>query len=193
MSCVAVLRRSRTMGHSMKSKILGTASAGLLIAAMGICTVPALAATDVTFDATGTFADGSTLGGSLVIDTTGGTVVSTDLTFSGAPSSDFNIIAFQGFNPTPDSYEIFAESSTSPDELRLLTISTSLVGFGGGPFASIANPSPNSYSSDWQDAAGNRTLLNSGGLTAVPLPASVWLMLSGLVGVGAMARMRRAA
>jgi hypothetical protein len=30
-------------------------------------------------------------------------------------------------------------------------------------------------------------------VTAVPLPASVWLMLSGLVGVGAMARKRRAA
>jgi hypothetical protein len=28
-------------------------------------------------------------------------------------------------------------------------------------------------------------------LTAVPLPASVWLMLSGLVGVGVMARKRR--
>ena len=30
-------------------------------------------------------------------------------------------------------------------------------------------------------------------VTAVPLPASIWLMLSGLVGVGAMARKRRAA
>lgn len=30
-------------------------------------------------------------------------------------------------------------------------------------------------------------------VTAVPLPASVWLLLSGLVGVGAMARKRRAA
>jgi hypothetical protein len=45
-----------------------------------------------------------------------------------------------------------------------------------------------------EDAAGPSGLLvSASGATAVPLPASVWLMLSGLVGVGAMARKRRAA
>jgi hypothetical protein len=36
-------------------------------------------------------------------------------------------------------------------------------------------------------------VVTTGPLTPVPLPASVWLMLSGLVGVGAMARKRRTA
>ncbi|MFZ0010035.1 MAG: hypothetical protein WAK94_17505, partial [Steroidobacteraceae bacterium] len=143
----------------MKSKTLAITSVWLLTAALAICTVPALAGTDVTFDATGTFSDASTLGGSLVIDTTTGTVVSTDLTFSGAAGSDFNIIASQGFDSTPDVYEIFAESSTSADELRLGTLATSLVGFGGGPLDSESNPSPSNYSSDWENSSGTQTLL----------------------------------
>jgi hypothetical protein len=36
-------------------------------------------------------------------------------------------------------------------------------------------------------------LLDNVKLTAVPLPAAVWLMLSGIAGLGAFARRRRAA
>jgi hypothetical protein len=40
---------------------------------------------------------------------------------------------------------------------------------------------------------GGADPLVSGTATPVPLPSSVWLMLTGLIGVGAMARKRRAA
>jgi len=42
------------------------------------------------------------------------------------------------------------------------------------------------------DATGKNGGVYSGAITAVPLPAAAWLLLSGLVGVGVIARRRRA-
>jgi hypothetical protein len=71
---------------------------------------------------------------------------------------------------TADVFQLFTLSSAFTD-LASVTIN----GVGGQPTTEFA--------------VDNITVAT----TPVPLPASVWLMLSGLVGVGAMARKRRAA
>jgi hypothetical protein len=68
----------------------------------------------------------------------------------------------------------------------------------GPTFWATIDTSSEAYQQFWDEDAAFGGVVGYGDALAVrpnvvPLPASVWLMLSGLVGVGAMARKRRAA
>jgi hypothetical protein len=79
---------------------------------------------------------------------------------------------------TESSIELYGSGSASAYSSAGLPIN---VGGGTGFFAIVTN------------GINSEVVYNISSLSPVPLPASVWLMLSGLVGVGAMARKRRAA
>jgi hypothetical protein len=143
---------------------------------IGFAAVSTALAADVTFDASGTFADGSTLGGTIVIDTATGVVDSTgvDLTVTGGTSDDFTFDELSSsYNYSIDStdnfYEInlldsaYTEPAEEPqievvtDPILTLTIpigsNTTLAGFTGSASLcsfSLANCEGGNYYSDWE-------------------------------------------
>lgn len=143
---------------------------------IGFAAVGTVLAGEVTFDAGGSFADGSVLGGSIVIDTATGLVQSNgvDLTVTAGTSDNFTFDELSGayniaFDSSDNFYEInFLDSSYSspaqqPQNLELidpiltLTIpigsNTNLIGFTGSPSlcsSSLANCGGGNYYSSWQ-------------------------------------------
>ncbi len=163
----------------------------------GALTLTAAHADVLSFDAGGLFDGGFTLGGTVTIDNTLGTVVASNLTISGAPAL-----------PSPDSFTtILAAAPTRVGTFDFnvedragnifssgLTAST-LVGFAGGVFCS--NQTPNSCGSVLEDFSNSFSFysLQSGTLSltaAVPEPSTWAMMILGFCGLGIMARRRRA-
>jgi hypothetical protein len=153
----------------------------------------------LTFDASGTFDGGFTLGGTVTIDNTLGTVVSSDLTISGAPalpnSDSFSAILAASpsqvggglfdFNVEDSAGNIFSSGFTAP----------TLVGFTGGSFCSEQTPS--ACGSVLEDFSNSFSFyeLQSGTLSlpvsAVPEPSTWAMMILGFFGLGFMAYRRK--
>lgn len=170
----------------MKSRHL-TLAFSILALVSGFVTLPAFGDQIVTFDASGTFADGASLGGTYTVDTTTGTAIAVDLTFGAPVSSAVTFLDGNSlFGGKYLQYTLNNEVGPNFYPGFSFTINAaSLAGYTGGAiqgalYLETGNPS-------------DVTALTSGSLTAVPLPAAAWLLLSGLVGVGAIARTRRAA
>ena len=152
----------------------------------------------LTFDASGLFDGGYTLGGTVRIDNTLGTVIASNITISGAPAlpspDSFTTILAAAptqlgtfdFNVEDGSGNIFSSGLTAP----------TLVGFTGGAFCS--DQTSNLCGSALEDLSNGFSFygLQSGTLSlanAVPEPSTWAMMILGFCGLGVMARRSKAA
>jgi hypothetical protein len=154
----------------------------------------------VTFNASGLFDGGYTLGGTVEIDTSLGTVIASNLTISGAPAlpspDSFTIILAASptklgggtfdFNVEDGSGNIFSSGFTAP----------TLVGFGGGAFCS--SQTPESCGSALEDFSNGFSFyeLQSGTLSlsaAVPELSTWTMMILGFFGLGIASCRRKVA
>jgi hypothetical protein len=184
-----------------------------------VLTAPAVGAT-MTYTVSGTFADGGTFSGSFSYDPAANTFAVPNQ-YSGNPidqtTGQFDITTTTGSQLGGRQYQpgIDAESgyndvnSSTPTELSidnccfdgisnlLLEWNTPLNAEGGGsPQAIIGGSEEYEQSIGGAGAPPEVTRQVTGGvveLSTVPLPTAVWLMLTGLGGLGAAARKRRAA
>jgi hypothetical protein len=89
------------------------------------------------FEASGLFADGAALGGTLTIDTNAGKVSSSDLTISGAGT--FSTLVFQFNFGFPVFYSVIVDDSAGTKEFSFGLLTNNLVGYTGGDFCSDSN------------------------------------------------------
>ena len=166
----------------------------------GVLNLAAAHADVLTFDASGLFDGGYTLGGTVRIDNTLGTVIASNLTISGAPAlpSPDSFTTILAATPTQlggGTFDFNVEDSSGNIFSSGLTAST-LVGFTGGVFCS--NQTPNSCGSAFEDFSNGFSFysLQSGTLSlanAVPEPSTWAMMILGFCGLGVMARRGKAA
>ena len=95
--------------------------------------------TVVTFNASGTFADGATLSGTITIDTTTGEPTVENLVVSSPDSATYT--APNGVDETANYQLIFVSPSGYPafPVLQLTVPGSTLVGYSGGPLCSTTN------------------------------------------------------
>lgn len=148
------------------------------------------ATTYTTFGATGTFDDGSTLSGTIMIDTVNGDLGAIDL-FVSAPDNltlDYNL---ESESSSGDYLIYVGESSNEFPEFVLSLPVDSLVGYTGGVIDSDDDPGPGVLSSPLYLTLEDVVTLQSGSLTPTPEPASWILAFTSLAMIAAM-RLRRA-
>ncbi len=162
------------------SRLATSAAFGGVLALLAVLAAPSPARADVTevFNLFGEFDNGSTLSGTVTIDTTNGSMTAID---AAADSFTFNTITDQG--PYFTEYVVRAGSAGAADQLYLAFGVGSLLGYGGS-----------SLSPDTQ--INGATYLKGGGanpaeLSPVPEPSSWALLIVGFIGVGFFA-VRRA-
>jgi hypothetical protein len=109
----------------------------LLAVLLSLGVTQASADTITVFDASGTFADGSTLSGTIDIDVTTGVATGVDLTVSAPDSVTFTVIPSQ--HPIGGASFIEAGSLASHDVITL-GVTGSLVGYDGGALGSSSDP-----------------------------------------------------
>lgn len=149
------------------------------VAVLSLC-VPASRAAVITFIATGTTQDGSTLSGNVVIDTTAGTVDSLSLTASAPDSVSVNFVG--NTFPSGGEYTILAWQSSVPSAMfmNLTVLAPTLVGYAGGAISALPcnTCSPYSYVAL---GGGAYDLFTAGSLTPTPEPAGAPLAAGGLL------------
>ena len=175
-------------GGSVLSNISGTAnqqgltgfSSAAGAAAWDVLTFSGTPGQIVTFSETFTLATtGTGASGS------GGVCISV-----GAACGPSNMILLSTANP---SQTLMANATLTGTSTPLLIYNALYVDSGGGPNATTASIDPSFVVTLPAGVTFTAASGNPSGGSPVPLPASAWLMLSGLVGIGAMARKRRAA
>lgn len=153
-------------------------------------------ATNQLSESLGTCASGATcsFSGTLGVDVTSGAVTAENITLPGLSAfDDVTASMSEGSNR----WYLVAYDSTGDQDLRLDILTapgSSLVGFTGGTFSqnAVINQESGDGFSDGETLYADVT----GSIAApspVPLPGSAWLMLSGLGGLGMLARKRKAA
>jgi len=183
------------MRRQIRQFVLTTAVLGLT----AVASVAAGADVDLTFNAVGTFTDGATLGGSLTLDTTNGSITLvalmtnvpgfTDITFDSVSSATPN-------SPVTGLYTYQFGSTTLPGPSLFISIPTSadnLEGYAGGSLASLMNP-VDGYTS-YLFLKGAEPLVDGALLAPVPEPSTLFLeCLGGVCAVAyGVADKRRAA
>jgi hypothetical protein len=159
-----------------------------------------------TFDVSGSFQDGSSLGGTVTIDVTSGAITAAALDL-GAPISvsitngSYGSTAFSG-GVIAALYAATIPNSAAQlanDKLYLDFATPSLVGYSGGAFYSTTDPAAvtngKPYGTEIHDQFGIiQTQLVSGAATAataVPEPSGLATLAAGLFGLGLVARRKQ--
>jgi hypothetical protein len=167
----------------------------LLLSALFLsATLAAHADNIVTFDASGVFQSGSTLSGTLTLDSTTGIFTAVDLFVSSPDTLAFNAVAQLCSYPVAGICTIQSGNGSAyqPPVLVLDVIATSLIGYTGGSIGSETSPDFG-YSSNIYFGAGiPDDSLTSGRLTTTPEPSSIALLGTGLLALGGFARRRLA-
>jgi len=170
-----------------------------LVTALSIAAAisPAQADTIETFAASGTFTDGSILGGTLTFDLTTGRITGSDVTTTGASTFEFVNIINQSNTQVPGDYNAGDRNAFSTEDFNFDLFDpaqTPLYGYGGGSICSNTAPCINNRSSALFNLTTNSVgaFLVSGSLTPVPEPASLTLFVTGLLGLCIMACRQKA-
>jgi hypothetical protein len=159
----------------------------------------AYADTVTTFDATGTFGDGSTLTGTVMIDITNGLVTAVDLSV-GSPGDLGPLTAFVQSTIATNTATAVDVTGTGGAELFLLLPDGSLIGYGGSDLCSTTEVCTVFGAFSFYGKSGMLvSALISGNLTeattgvTTPEPSSMFLLTTGLLGlVGALRHKRLA-
>jgi hypothetical protein len=172
---------------TVKRKLLAL---GVWLGVAVICLPFGFAHADTVFDTTGTFFGGTTFSGTLTIDLVTGNVDIANLVYGGATYSTIQSQGSVTENGTTLGYGVFIGTSASNlPSIHLLIPGTSavdsLVSYAGGPLCSsndLCGPDTlgNYWVTGFHDAAGGVLSLQTGELTAVPLPAALPLFATGL-------------
>jgi hypothetical protein len=137
---------------------------------LAVHTATAQADEIVTFDATGTFSDGTELGGSLTIDITTGDVTSYDLTTSGPITATLTVsdgtAVYGGYAA------LYADENGGFPLLAINVDAASLIGYQGGFLGSVDQPLGGYFSALYTSSTTVVDLV-SGDLTPMPEPASL--------------------
>jgi len=140
-----------------------------------------------TFTLSGTFTDGSTLSGTIVIDTVAGTVDSGDPITSAPDSGSYPFLYTQGTVSSVYYAQFGTTSLFSFPFVDLVFPTTSLVGYTGGNLCSVDNPC--TYTDSTLDLV-TATLGLQSGTSAAPEPATFVLLSMGLISLGWMRKRR---
>jgi hypothetical protein len=120
-------------------------------------------------------------------------VFGTGLSVTGVPSLVQDYLTGTGVvNPFESSFESVADLETlQPDAFTLFTITFNALGAGTSALSLGVNALGNASGAALSYDALNSGSISVAGAPAVPVPAGVWLLLSGVAGVGSFLRRRR--
>jgi hypothetical protein len=179
-------------------------AASALIVALGAATI-FLSADRVSaatiFDVTGTFADASTISGTLTIDLTTGHVDAANVSYLGATYATILVQGSDTHTPVPVYYGVNIGVNFGFPFLALAVPQTSAanpyIGYVGGALCSVDSQCGPDQNGDFWVSAYNATLnthvvLETGQLTAAtPLPAALPLFATGLGALGLLGWRRK--
>ena len=154
-----------------------------------------------TFNVSGSFQDGASLGGTVTIDVTTGNITGAALDL-GTPISASITTGSQGTIAYGAGAVLYAAtipnsaSQLGGDTLYLAFATSSLVDYSGGALYSTTDPGTtingNPRGSLIQTQSGSvQTQLTSGAVSAVPEPSGLAPLAAGLFGLGLIARRKR--
>ena len=173
---------------------------GAVLGLVALIAPGAVRADTIVFDASGTFAGGASLTGTVTIDTTNGLVTAESLATTGAlVTGPFAGVSNQGDTGTTPNYYYFFSNVESGYAIALVFTQSTLVGYNGGTLCGF-NGSANCQAagSDFitvliPQAAGGDVDLTQGQLQpqSTPEPSSFSMLLTGGLGLLGISTLRR--
>jgi hypothetical protein len=148
----------------------------------------------MTFNVSGTLTDGAVLGGTITVNEVAGAVTAVSITV-GAPDS-LTMSVIDADRPIGGPLPLWllvpgvAPVGTYP-ELGLILPTSTLVGYDGGPLCTNSNGRSAEcygFASDLTNGVTVVASFESGSLTPVPEPSSMWLLESALAGLAVFGR-----